>query len=585
MTRVSIAERAKLSVLIGRRAYRSLAGWIKAHPLLRWRYGSATTDRLVIAPQDLRTADATRASEIYGGRFAFAGKVVICDRRSPFEMTPPSDEWAVELLSFSWLRHLRAADSAITRANARSLVDDWINLQGKWHPLGWRTDILSRRILFWLCQAPFVLQDADVRFYRRFTRSLSRQVRFLRRTSNQSRDGLPRLQAVIALTYAALCLEGQSGSLRGAAKRLIDELRRQILPDGGHISRNPGVLLDLLIDLLPLRQLFSSRNLPPPAALNNAIDRMMPMLRFFRHADGNFTQFNGMGPTPVDMLATALAYDDARGAPVANAPHSGYQRIDAGRTALVMDTGKAPPLALSQEAHAGCLSFELSWNLSRLVVNCGLPAVNRENWRQVARATPAHSTVTFNETSSCRFFESRTFRKMLFGTPIVSGARNLRVGREDTPDGAMLRASHDGYVRDFGVTHHRALRLSPDGRMLDGEDSFTYSQAAAASEPQDEFAIRFHLHPALKANRLSNGHGAILLLPDRELWTFSTEGDVAEIEESVFLSGPDGPRRTVQIVIYGRARKQPRVRWTFRHSPPNATAVRKDRPEEPELPL
>ena len=585
MTRVSIAERARLSVLIGRRAFRSLAGRIKAHPLLRWRYGSATTDRLVIAPQDLRTADATRASEIYGGRFAFAGKVVICDRRSPFEMTPPSDEWAVELLSFSWLRHLRAADSAITRANARSLVDEWINLQGKWHPLGWRTDILSRRILFWLCQAPFVLQDADVRFYRRFTRSLSRQVRYLRRTSNQSRDGLPRLQAVIALTYAALCLEGQSGSLRGAAKRLIDELRRQILPDGGHISRNPGVLLDLLIDLLPLRQLFSSRNLPPPAALNNAIDRMMPMLRFFRHADGNFTQFNGMGPTPVDMLATALAYDDARGAPVANAPHSGYQRIDAGRTALVMDTGKAPPLALSQEAHAGCLSFELSWNLSRLVVNCGLPAVNRENWRQVARATPAHSTVTFNETSSCRFFESRTFRKMLFGTPIVSGPRNLRVAREDTAEGAMLRVSHDGYIRDFGVTHHRALRLSPDGRMLDGEDSFAYSQAAAAGEPQDEFAIRFHLHPALKANRLSNGHGAILLLPDRELWTFSTEGDVAEIEESVFLSGPDGPRRTVQIVIYGRARKQPRVRWSFRHSPPNATAARKDRPEEPELPL
>ena len=131
MTRVSIAERLRLSVLIGRRVFRSLVGRIKAHPLLRWRYASATTDRLVIAPQDLRTADATRASEIYGGRFAFAGKVVICDRRSPFEMTPPSDEWAVDLLTFAWLRHLRAADSAITRANARSLIDDWINLQGK----------------------------------------------------------------------------------------------------------------------------------------------------------------------------------------------------------------------------------------------------------------------------------------------------------------------------------------------------------------------------------------------------------------------------------------------------------------------
>ena len=133
---------------------------------------------------------------------------------------------------------------------------------------------------------------------------------------------------------------------------------------------------------------------------------MMPMLRFFRHGDGNFAQFNGMGPTPVDLLATVLAYDDARGTPVANAPHSGYQRIEAGRPSLLMDTGRPPPMAVSQEAHAGCLSFELSWKQHRLVVNCGLPAMNKENWRQVARATAAHSTVTFNDISSCQFFES-----------------------------------------------------------------------------------------------------------------------------------------------------------------------------------
>ena len=404
---VSIAERLQLFVLLARRAFRCVVGRIGAHPLLRWRFGPAKTDRLIIAPQDLRTADATRASEIYAGRFAFAGKVVMCDRRSPFEMTPPSDEWAVMLLSFAWLRHLRAADSAITRANARSLVDEWINLQGGWHPLGWRVDILSRRIVCWLSQAPLILQDADARFYRRFLRSLTRQVRYLRRSLKQSRDGLPRLQAVIALTYASLCMPGQSGSLRGNARRLIEELRAQILPDGGHISRNPGALIELLLDLLPLRQVFSARHLQPPPALNNAIDRMMPMLRFFRHGDGNFALFNGMGPTPADLLATVLAYDDARGAPLSNAPHSGYQRIEAGATALLMDTGRPPPLALSQEAHAGCLSFELSWKQQRLVVNCGLPAVNKETWRQVARATAAHSTVTFNDASSCRFLECR----------------------------------------------------------------------------------------------------------------------------------------------------------------------------------
>jgi len=586
MMRVSVAERSRLSVLIGRRAFRSLIGRINTHPLLRWRFGSTTTDRLVIAPQDLRTADATRASEIYAGRFAFAGKVVICDRRSPFEMTPPSDEWAVMLLSFSWLRHLRAADSAITRANARALIDDWINLQGGWHPVGWRVDILSRRLICWLSQAPFVLQDADARFYRRFIRSLSRQVRYLRRSLKQSRDGLPRLQAVIALNYATLCMQGQSGYLRGNVRRMIEELRRQILPDGGHISRNPGALIELLVDLLPLRQLFSARHLQPPQALNNAIDRMMPMLRFFRHADGNFAQFNGMGPTPVDLLATVLAYDDARGAPVSNAPHSGYQRIDAGHTALLMDSGRPPPMALSQEAHAGCLSFELSWNLHRLVVNCGLPAVNKENWRQVARATAAHSTVTFNDASSCRFLEASSLRRLLFGMPIVAGPRDIHVTREDTAEGANLVASHDGYAEEFTVIHNRALRVAPDGRVLDGEDSFTPADGPSLPVGKgDEFAIRFHLHPSIKANRLSDGRGVILLLPDKELWTFNTYGAAIQIEESVFLSGSDGPRRTVQIVIYGHARETSKVRWTFRHTPPAPPGTRPERADEPELPL
>ena len=159
MSGVSVAERTRLSWLLVRRGLRSVAGRLNANPFLRWRFVSAKTDRLVIAPQDLRTPDPTRASEIYAGRFAFAGKIVICDRRSPFEMTPPSEEWAAELLGFGWLRHLRAAESGITRANARALVDEWITLQGSWHPLAWQPQILARRVMSWLTQSPLVLHS------------------------------------------------------------------------------------------------------------------------------------------------------------------------------------------------------------------------------------------------------------------------------------------------------------------------------------------------------------------------------------------------------------------------------------------
>ena len=585
MSRVSVAERARLSVLLLRGGLRKLGGRL-SHPLLRWRVLPSKTDRLIIAPQDLRTSDATRAAEIYAGRFSFAGKVVICDGRSPFEIIPPSDEWAVGLLGFGWLRHLRAANSGITRANARALVDEWITLQGSWHATAWRPDILSRRVLSWLCQSPLLLNDADVRFYKRFLRSLGKQVRILRRTAHKARDGVPQLQALIVLTYASLCMAGQSRQLRKAVRKLVDELSQQILPDGGHISRNPDALIELLLDLLPLRQAFSARNVAPPPALLNAIDRMMPMLRFFRHGDGNFAHFNGMGATHPDLLATVLAYDDARGAPLSAAPHSGYQRVEAGGAVLLMDAGRPPPIALSHEAHAGCLSFELSSRTQRIIVNCGIPATNRETWRQVARATAAHSTVTFNDTSSCRFLEAGALRRLMLGAPIIGGLKNVRVSRDDRPAGVTLKASHDGYAKRHHVIHHRSLMLTADGGRLEGEDSFELADPSKLpSNASDEFAVRFHLHPLVKANRLSDGRGVMLLMPDKSVWAFSAFDEPVEIEESVYLAGADGPRRTVQIVVYSRARKGPRVRWSFAHKTHAASGERMVEEHQPELPL
>jgi uncharacterized heparinase superfamily protein len=436
------------------------------------------------------------------------------------------------------------------------------------------------------------LDDSDVRFYRRFLRSLTRQVRHLRHTASEARDGVPRLQAAIALAYASLCMAGQQSRIRVATKRLADELVRQILPDGGHISRNPGALIELLVDLLPLRTAFTARNLAPPPALLNAIDRMMPMLRFFRHGDGNFALFNGMGPTLTDLLTTILAYDDARGGPLTNAPHSGYQRMESAGTLVLLDSGRAPAIAVSQEAHAGCLSFELSSRLNRIVVNCGLPTTSRDSWRQVARATAAHSTATLNDTSSCRFIESGPIKRMLYGTPMVGGPRKITVEREEQPNGTLLRTSHDGYADIFNVIHQRVLLLANDGQRLDGEDVFTPAKGEAVPAGRDQFAVRFHLHPAVRATRLTDGHSVMLLMPNKEVWTFNAYEDRVDVEESVYLAANDGPRRTVQLVIYGRARKVMRVQWTFAftHAAPGAglagaTGGRRGRGDEPQLPL
>jgi uncharacterized heparinase superfamily protein len=311
----------------------------------------------------------------------------------------------------------------------------------------------------------------------------------------------------------------------------------------------------------------------------------MPMLRFFRHGDGAFANFNGMGPTPPDLLATVLAYDDARGRPVNNAAHSGYQRLEASSAVVLMDTGRPPPMAMSQEAHAGCLSFEFSSGRHRLVVNCGLPAIGRESWRHFARTTAAHSTLAIAGLSSCRFLHSSRLQRLV-GTPVLDGPEEVPVNREHFAEGMRLTASHDGYAKRCGLLHERSLVLASNGRRLDGLDSL--KPARGRRMPRrvpDAYTLRFHLHPAVNAIPLTHRNAVMLTLPNREVWTFETKEHAVAIEDSVYLAGTHGPQKTLQLVVYGNARQSPTVAWSFVQLDPAETNRLSPRPPEPELPL
>jgi uncharacterized heparinase superfamily protein len=271
---------------------------------------------------------------------------------------------------------------------------------------------------------------------------------------------------------------------------------------------------------------------------------------------------------------------------MASMPHTGFQRMDAGATALIMDTGKPPPANISLEAHAGCLSFELSAGTCRIVTNCGMPATGRDNWRAFARETSAHSDLVYRNTSSCQFVAMSAMKRLLHGAPIIDGPTEVEAYREPTADGVLLIASHNGYARAFGLIHRRSILMADDGSRIDGEDALE-PMPGTSPRGDDEFALRFHLHPSIKASRLSDARAVMLVLPNRDVWTFEALDDKVELEDSVFLAGPDGPRRTVQIVIRERYHQAPRVRWTFMRSAssPTVTSARRAAIREPELPL
>lgn len=543
------------------------------------RFDGRAQQRLLIAPHDLRTADATIANDIYRGRLSLAGSVADIGTTSPFLLTPPSRAWQEELYSFAWLRHLHAADDAVSRVHARALISDWIAIQGRGHPVAWKPEVMARRVISWLAHSPLYLENAEPAYYQAVMRSLGRQLRHLSKHAHDAEDGLPRLNVYIALAYATLCISGLE-RLQARVGRLLGlELSRQVLPDGGHVSRHPGAILELLLDLLPLRQTYLSRDVAPPREVISSIDRMMPMVRFFRHGDGDFALFNGMGRTPVGAVSSVLAYDDTLGRHAEQAPHSGYQRLEGGRTLVLLDAGAPPPVAVSRSAHAGTLSFELSAGAQRVVTNCGTSPAYRDEWRRAARMTAAHSTLVVANTSSSRFVGA-SGGEHAADARMVPSTKAVQVRRERQGHGTTVEARFDGY-KALGIIHTRKLSLSDDGLDLEGQDRLTRSSALfSRTRP---YAIRFHLHPLVSAQIDRDGRTVVLSLPNGERWEFTTAAATPRLEESVFLADPKGARATTQIVVSGQCGNEAVVKWAFaRDSGQNLRRVRAARAGERE---
>jgi len=557
------ADRVRHTRLVANRTALALLRFARAP--LRFVTGLSTTapERLLIAPQDIRTTDPTIAADIYSGYFVFAGKAVNTHGTSPFEVEVPSPGWEVGLTGFSWLRHLRAADTALARVNARALIGDWMTLRGRaCVGTDWQASVAARRVLSWLSQSPLILDGADRAFYRRFMRSLGLHARHLQRCLEDGLEGESRLLCAIALAELGLCAQGMPKLARRSTKMLVDELKAQILPDGGHIGRNPQMIVDLLLDLLPLRQAYTARGATAPQLLLNVIDRMMPMLRLFRHGDGAMALFNGMGPTAAHALATVLAYDDARALPLMHAPNSGYERMEAGETIIVIDVGPSPPAAFSCDAHAGALSFEMSSGAQRLIVNCGVPYNPRPPLREAARSTAAHSALVVNDASSCRFATGAGLDRWAAGQ-VISGPRIVQTRRLEDAHALEIEATHDGYEPRFGLIHSRRLTLSATGRRIEGEDSLQPTARRVPGAGQAEYALRFHLHPLARATLVDEGTGVHLVLADGQEWLFRASGIGVVLEESIFLGGREGPRNTTQMVVNARIRDYPALIWTL----------------------
>ena len=183
-----------------------------------------------------------------------------------------------------------------------------------------------------------------------------------------------------------------------------------------------------------------------------------------------------------------------------------------------------------------------------------------------ARSTPAHSTLTFEETflgdlRRCEW--QRAFPQRRARRAAKCAGLAHRGGRR----GLTLKGSHEGYAARFGVSHSRRIQVSPDGLLVQGEDTLAAPNGlkGEAQTSGGGYAVRFHLHPDVVAQMAEDERSVTLMLPNRETWTITANTPTVTIEESVFLADERGPRGSQQIVLQGglEQEREMQIVWTI----------------------
>jgi uncharacterized heparinase superfamily protein len=494
--------------------------------------------------------DPQRGMAIAAGEIELGGEVV---RNPSPRWLPPAgaEDWFAAWHGFDWLTDLVAAGSA-GRDAARELVRSWMAEEIDYRSVVWRSDVLATRLFAWIAHFDEIVgggQKPELR--QAVLASLAMQYRHLARTAAWELAGAARLRALKGLIAGTVALGGSAARLAKALTALEREMPAQILPDGGHRSRCPSVQLQVLGDLVDIRAVLRAAKIEPPGVLQDAIERTAPVLRLFRHGDRRLALFNDSLEEDGVLIDVVLTRSETKGRALTRAPDSGFERLQADKSLVVVDTGTRPPPGFDSHAHAGALSFEMSHGRDRIIVNCGAYRGPKPGWWRVARASAAHSVLVVADTNSTEIRDDGVLNR---SPTSVSCERAEHEGQQ------WISATHDGYRERFGLIYTRELFLAADGEDLRGEDRLTGRPGAA-------FAVRFHLHPSVQASLAEDGVAALLRLPSGLCWRLRAAGAEMGLGESIYL-GSGEARKTQQVVLSGTAAAGgTTVRWALRREP------------------
>ncbi len=527
-----------------------------------------------VRPHDARPVRPDVGAALLKGVFAFGGETLdVGPGGDPWDQPSPSRAFAETLHRFAWIADLLATGEAGAREGLRLLLD-WRRLFGRWNSFAWGALVLERRVLHLACALEPLTAAASEAETAVLANDLARQARQLLKLRDPEHRAAERAAAA-ATAGAALAGEAGERLIDQGLDRLRGALDAAVLADGGHATRSPEAGMELLFDLRALDDGLARRGRPAPPALSRAIDRLDAALPLFTLPDGRLACFQGGEECAAERVAAAPR-PDVQGAErrrPTQAPHAGYQRLQGRAMTILLDAGAPARDAWSVAACGQPGAIEILCGADRLITNCGWSP--RAAGRDAFRLAGAGSTLSIGEGAAGT--PAGGFIGRALGPRLIGGAREVKAARQEGDDGVLVELTHDGWLASWGFVHVRRLFLDPRTDELRGEDRLSPAAGPDASPPRPParrtapVAVRFHLHPDVRASLARDKRSVLLQGPSNQGWWLRNDAADVAVEPSVhFLDGV--ARRTSQIVLHAQAPTDTggRVRWKLTAAEPGA---------------
>lgn len=417
-----------------------------------------------------------------------------------------------------WLYNLHYFDALLSqditqKKIAYKLLERWIDENSPLNGIGWEPFPASLRIVNMI---KYALSGNPLS--QKITQSLYLQARFLNKKCEYHLLGNHLFENFKALCIAGLFFDTDESKkwFQKGFRGLQNEMKEQVLVDGGHFELSPMYHALFLEGLLDLQTIFSVYEVQ--LIWKETIEKMLSWLNAMKRSSQEISYFNdsanGIAATPATLFSYAkkLEYfiEPKNGAHI-HLAQSGYIIARTDRMKIILDVGDIGPDCLPGHGHADVLSFELMVDDIPVFVNLGTSCYGNSARRLFERGTSAHNTLVLNNQPSSEVWG---------GFRVARRARVNDLSISENKNSVTVQAQHNGYRRiKKNLLHKRVLEVSKNKiRVTD-----------FLNHEMNHVSIYFHLHPDCEILS-SDEKRAIIKLKNNQCVQFEALGNFQVIE-------------------------------------------------------